>query len=83
MRTTIDIPEREHTLFTGLARERGTSLGKLLVDLAHRGLRAPVPDSEDVSNRCRTDPETGLTVFRSGRPVGPDDVRAMLDETAE
>lgn len=83
MRTTIDLPEREHALFTSLARERGTSLGKLLVELAHRGLRAPASHASDEPGRYETDPQTGLGVFRSGRPVGPDDVRAVLDETTE
>ncbi len=81
MRTTIDIPEREHALFMGLARERGTSLGKLLVELALQGLRAPGRDVEEASAHYQADPETGLGVFRSGRPVGPEDVRAVLDET--
>ncbi len=78
MRTTIDLPEREHQLFTSLARERRTSLGKLLAELAHLGLRqATTVDVRPV------DPETGLGVFRSGRSVGPEDVRALLDETSE
>lgn len=64
MRTTIDIPEREHALFMGLARERGTSLGKLLVELALQGLRAPGRDVEEASAHYQADPETGLGVFR-------------------
>jgi hypothetical protein len=80
MRTTIELPEREHVLFTGLARERGVSLGKLLVELAHRGLCEPANRDEYAHGIGKADPDTGLSVFRSGRPVGPDDVRAMLDE---
>ena len=83
MRTTIDIPEREHQLFSSLAREQGTTLDKLLVELAHRGLRAPAQDVEDNRSHYPVDPDTGLGIFRSGRPVGPDDVRAVLDETPE
>lgn len=78
MRTTIDLPEREHRLFLGLARERKTSLGKLLVELAQQGLRHEPMIAEAV--RYEVDPDTGLGLFRSGRPVGPDDVRALLDE---
>ena len=37
VRTTIDIPEREHALFTSLARSQRVSLSKLLLDLAAKG----------------------------------------------
>lgn len=79
MRTTIDIPEREHALFSALARDHGTSLSKLLVELALRGLRnaSAVADSPA---KYEVDSETGLPVFRSGRPVTDADVKAMEDE---
>ena len=79
MRTTIDIPEREHALFTSLARAQHTSLSKLLLDLARRGLEAPEHVAETAAS-YRIDPETGLAVFRSGRPVTIDDVKALEDE---
>mgnify|MGYP005867126751 CR=1 FL=1 len=41
MRTTIDIPERDHRLFRSLAHAQNTSLSKLVVELARRGLEAP------------------------------------------
>jgi hypothetical protein len=75
MRTTIDIPEREHALFTSLARAQRTSLGKLLVELAGRGLTA-----SEVAPAYAVDPQTGLAVFRSGRPITIDDVRAFENE---
>ncbi len=78
MRTTIDIPERQHALFTSLARNQRTSLGKLLVDLAERGLRAPSSMAEAAPDYA-IDPETGLGVFRSGRPVTIEDVKALED----
>ncbi len=79
MRTTIDIPEREHTLFTSLAREQGTSLSKLVVELALRGLKTP-SGVEDAPPAYDVDPETGLAVFHSGRPITLGDVKAMEDE---
>jgi hypothetical protein len=79
MRTTIDIPEREHALFTSLARAQHTSLSKLLLDLARRGLSAPTTLAE-APERYVIDPETGLGVFRSGRPITIDDVKALEDE---
>jgi hypothetical protein len=79
MRTTIDIPEREHALFTSLARAQRTSLSKLLLDLARRGLETPEHVAETAAS-YRIDPETGLAVFRSGRPVTIDDVKALEEE---
>ena len=79
MRTTLDIPEREHTLFTSLARQQGTSFSKLIVDMALRGLKAPAAVA-DASESYRVDPVTGLGVFLTGQPVTIDDVRSLDDE---
>ena len=77
MRTTIDIPEREHTLYTSLARAQRTSLSKLLLGLAERGLESA---HRIAAPAYRVDPQTGLGVFRSGRPVTLDDVKALEDD---
>lgn len=79
MRTTLDIPEREHALFTHLAREKGTSFSKLVVELALRGLKAPTSVAEQPA-RYEIDDETGLPVFRSGHPVTIEDIKALEDE---
>ena len=79
MRTTLDISDREHTLFTTLARQQGVSFSKLVVELALRGLQAPA-NVADVPGNYDVDRETGLGVFRTGRPVTIDDVRALDDE---
>ena len=79
MRTTIDLPEREHALFSALAHDHGTSLSKLIVELALRGLRHPSTVADEPA-RYEVDPETGLPVFRSGRPVTLEDVKALEDE---
>ncbi len=79
MRTTIDIPERDHALFASLARAQRTSLSKLVVELARRGLQAPATVGE-AAPAYRVDPQTGLGVFRSGRPITIDDVKALDDE---
>ena len=79
MRTTIDIPEREHALFSALAHDHGTSLSKLVVELALRGLQNQSAVAEAPA-KYEVDLETGLPVFRSGRPVTIDDVRALEDE---
>src|SRR5574337_853638 len=59
MRTTLDIPEREHALFTSLARQQGVSFSKLVVELALRGLKAPA-NVADAAGNYDVDPETGL-----------------------
>jgi hypothetical protein len=82
MRTTIDIPEREHELFVSLAHSQRTSLSKLVVELALRGLKAPAQVAEEPAN-YRIDPLTGFGVFRSGRPITIEDVRALEDEEDE
>lgn len=79
MRTTIDIPEREHELFVSLAHSQRTSLSKLVVDLALRGLKAPARVAEDAA-KYAISPVTGLPVFRSVRPITSDDVKALEDE---
>jgi len=79
MRTTIDIPEREHALFTHLAHAQRTSLSKLIVELARRGLDAPARVGEEAAP-YRIDPRTGFAVFRSGRPITNDDVKADEEE---
>lgn len=78
MRTTLDIPEREHALFTALAREKRTSFSKLVVELALRGLKAPAV--ADTPATYEVDAETGLPVFHSGRPVTLEDVKALEDQ---
>jgi hypothetical protein len=79
MRTTLDIPEREHALFTALARDRGISLSRLVVELALRGLKSPTSVAEAKAG-YEVDPETGLPVFDSGRVITGDDIKALEDE---
>lgn len=82
MRTTIDLPERDHQLFMGLARAQGTSLSKVILEFARRGLKAdagPRGTCEDPAI-YQVNPVTGLPVFRSNRPITIEDVRALEDE---
>jgi hypothetical protein len=79
MRTTLDIPEREHALYTSLARTQKTSLSKLLLDLARQGLESASRVAA-AAPAYQVDPQTGLGVFRSGRPVTLDDVKALEDD---
>lgn len=78
MRTTIDIPERDHEVFRSLARAQGKSLSQVLVELARRGLQPLAEDREPGS--VERDPRTGLRVFRSGRPITSEEVRAFLED---
>jgi hypothetical protein len=78
MRTTLDIPDREHALFSALARERKTSFSRMVVELAMKGLKSQgvgeAPPSYSV------DAATGLPQFRSGHPVTAEDVKLLEDE---
>jgi hypothetical protein len=51
----------------------------LLLDLARRGINASRGVEEGKPDYA-VNPETGLPVFRSGRPITIDDVRALEDE---
>jgi len=82
MRTTIDIPDREHALYTSLAYAQRTSLSKLLLDFARRGLES-ASRATDAAPAHQIDPQTGLGVFRSGRPVSLADVKAFEDDARE
>jgi len=79
MRTTIDIPERDHRLFKSLAQAQNTSLSKLMVELARRGLGAPASVAE-IAEAYQTSAVTGLPTFRSRRPITIEDVRSLEDE---
>ncbi|MEO6749594.1 MAG: antitoxin [Casimicrobiaceae bacterium] len=78
MRTTIDLPEDLHRIASGLARHTGRSLSGVVVELMQRGL---VIAAEPGPAPYALDPQTGLPVVRSPRPVTDDDVRALDDET--
>lgn len=80
MRTTIDLPERDHQLFMGLARAQGTSLSKVILEFARRGLRAGGEAVAEAPAPYRIDPVTGLAVFRSPRPITIEDVKALEDD---
>lgn len=79
MRTTIDIPERDHRLFRSLAHERNISLSKLVVELARRGLESP-GCADESAGVFEISAVTGLPTFRSGRPITIEDVRSLEDE---
>lgn len=80
MRTTIDIPEQEHRLFRSLAHAQNTSLSKLIVELARRGLEMPCRVDEPAGS-YQTSEVTGLPTFRSGRPITIEDVKSLEDES--
>lgn len=82
MRTTIDLPERDHQLFMGLARAQGTSLSKVILEFARRGLKvAEAPAGVGEGHAAyQVNPVTGLPLFRSSRPITIEDVRALEDE---
>lgn len=80
VRTTIDIPDQDHALFKALARQRGLTLGEILVSLAKERLD---PDREGRSGvRLERDEQTGFLVIKGGqRLITHEEVKRFLDET--
>lgn len=75
VRTTVDLPAAVHRRATELARQRGSSLSAVLVDLTVRGLaQLDVPVTLDVDER------SGFPVLSVGRRITSDDVAAALDD---
>lgn len=74
MRTTIDLPPDLHDAARSLARDRGTTLSKAVVDLMRRGLGQSGPLEYGRS------PATGLPTARIGRSVTSEDVRSLEDD---
>lgn len=80
MRTTIDIPEQDHRMFRSLAHAQNTSLSKLIVELARRGLESPQRVDESAGVYLVSE-VTGLPTFRSDRPITMEDVKSLDDES--
>jgi predicted transcriptional regulator len=79
MRTTVDLPEELHAVLTSLATHTRRSLSQTAVELLERGLKA----QQGVGARSaapRVDAKTGLPVVRSGRPITPEDIKALEDQ---
>ena len=79
MRTTIDLPEELHRILTSLATHRRSSLSQTAAELIRRGLVAPMRDPQE--RGCTINSTTGLPVVHSSRPITPEDVRALEDES--
>lgn len=77
MRTTINISDHDHSRLTALARERGLTLGALLVELADRGLEAAAASPGD---DLRRDARTELLTFSTGAPITHEEVKAFLED---
>lgn len=74
MRTTIDLPADLHDAARSLARDRGTTLSKAVVDLMRRGL------GQAGQFEYGRSPATGLPTVRIGRSVTSEDVRSLEDD---
>jgi hypothetical protein len=79
MRTTIDLPNDLHAIITSLAAHTRRSLSQTAAELIRRGLRAPEGGAE--ASVVRISRVTGLPVLRSARPITPEDVKALEDES--
>ena len=75
MRTTIDLPADLHQLTTAVARSRRQTLSQTIADILRHALISG--DEPAVS----TSAATRLPVVQLGRPITPDDVAGVDDET--
>ena len=75
MRTTVDLPDDLHSVVVQRARDTHTSVSRTVAELVRAGLQ-PRPDAAQLE----IDPETGLALFRIGRPITLEEVQAFLDE---
>jgi hypothetical protein len=81
MRTTIDLPEDLHGIVTSLAAHTRRSLSQTAVELMRRGLAAPASAPVKARTKVFRHPGTGLPVVRMSRPITPEDVMALDDES--
>lgn len=79
MRTTIDLQEKDHALFVSLAQARGTTLSKIILELAYLGLQRPTGLREAAAGYSVSD-KTGLPQFASSRVITAEDVRSLEEE---
>lgn len=79
MRTTVDLPEDLHRIASAIAQHTGRSLSQAVSELIRRGLESRI--AEAAPPPYRIDAETGLPVVSSKRPVTPEDVKALEDES--
>lgn len=75
MRTTIDLPDDLHGTALSMARDRGQSLSRTVVELMREGLRGRTSEPS-----IETDPVTSLPVFRTAGRITMADVAALDDE---
>ena len=74
-RTSVDLPPAVRDRVYRLAKERHTSVSKVVAELTTRGL-AQLDEPVEI----RTHPLTGLPVISIGRSVTNDEVLQFLDE---
>jgi hypothetical protein len=77
MRTTVDLPDDLHRVVVSLADHTRRSLSATAVELIRLGLLQSTGAAQPA---MRQNPLTLLPVVSLGRPVTPDDVRALDDE---
>jgi hypothetical protein len=75
VRTTIDLPADLHQLTSAIARSRKQTLSQTIADVLRGALLSD--GSPDVTR----DRRTGLPLVRLGRPITPEDVAEVEDDT--
>ena len=78
MRTTINIDAKLHAIVRSIAANNQQSLSDTIEALVKRGLYAET--SAEKKGIVERDPDTGLPLIRSNRPITSDDIRSLDDE---
>lgn len=73
VRTTLDIPDEPYYLAKAIARDRNSSLGRVVGDLILQAARGEKGAGIEMS-------DYGFPTFRCTRPVTTEDVKALEDE---
>ena len=80
MRTTLDIDDDVLLAAKELAARNGTTAGRVLSDLARRGIRSPREDAG--KSRMKTKVVNGFEILPAGdRVVTPELVERLLEES--
>ena len=72
MRTTVNLPDDVADVIRSMAEVHGVSLGEAIADLVRKGLRTPVPATNDAGFPCFSVP-TGAAPITLAQTLAAED----------
>ena len=79
MRTTLDLPDDLHRIVVSIATHGRTSLSHTAAELIRRGLASSAGAANAATYTLH--PLSGLPVLAFSRPISPEDVKALEDDS--